>query len=60
MEEGKVYPTLTTTVRRGDGVLCTVNEKGELVPVQTNQEPVNKDLGASAPQPTHNDDEVTS
>jgi len=60
MEEGQVYPTMTSTVRRGDGVLCTVNDKGELVPVQGNQEPVVKDLSAPAPQPTHNDDEVTS
>jgi hypothetical protein len=43
MEEGKLYQS---TVRRADGVLCTIGPDGEFVPVEpgVDQEPVIKKL----------------
>ena len=51
------YEVLQSTVRRGDGKLCTINAKGEMVAVDgSDNKPVVKDLSTKAkPQ----DDEVT-
>jgi hypothetical protein len=61
MEEGKAY---TMTIRRGDGILCTVDEQGEFVPVPEPriEEFKVKDLGAPAPVPEveENDEKVNT
>jgi hypothetical protein len=57
MEEGKA---ITMTVRRGDGVLCTVGSDGKYVPVRVepNQEPVKKKLEPPAKPILSNDEEA--